>query len=95
MSQLTSKTRPATPRPIGESGHPCDTLTESLSSDWLNDVPAEALTRITASLDDAITVLEGTRHAFKSAQLAQLRKRLSALREELSRRGNCGKTDIQ
>ncbi|WP_061238661.1 hypothetical protein [Ectopseudomonas composti] len=59
---------------------------------WLQRLPAGSLGDVQSHLDDAIAVLEGTRHAFKSVQLAQLRKRLSQLREELSALGQCGKS---
>ncbi|SDQ02382.1 hypothetical protein [Ectopseudomonas guguanensis] len=59
---------------------------------WLQRLPAGSLGEVQSSLDDAIEVLEGTRHAFKSVQLAELRKRLSRLREELSALGQCGKS---
>ncbi len=48
---------------------------------WLQPLPAH-------SLDEAVLVLERSRHAFKSAQLAELRKRLRRLLEELSDSGN-------
>ncbi|HEY1029316.1 MAG TPA: hypothetical protein VGE28_17020 [Pseudomonas sp.] len=54
---------------------------------WLQRLPAGSLGAVHASLDDAIEVLERSRHAFKSVQLAELRKRLSLLREELSSLG--------
>lgn len=59
---------------------------------WLQPLPAGSLGDVQSSLDDAIEVLERTRHAFKSSQLAELRKRLSQLREELSALGQCGKS---
>ncbi|GIZ10600.1 hypothetical protein [Pseudomonas sp. NCCP-436] len=59
---------------------------------WIRPLPSTSLGTLQASLDDAIEVLERSRHAFKSAQLAELRKRLCQVREELSSLGNCGKT---
>lgn len=59
---------------------------------WLQRLPVDSLGEVHASLDDAIEVLERSRHAFKSLQLAELRKRLILLREELSAPGNSGKT---
>lgn len=59
---------------------------------WLQPLPAHSLGDIQASLGDAVAVLERSRHAFKSAQLAALRQRLSRLLEELSTPDNCGKT---
>lgn len=54
---------------------------------WVQRLPTASLGDVHASLDDAIDVLERSRHAFKSVQLAELRKRLCQLREELSRLG--------
>ncbi len=59
---------------------------------WLQPLPADRLGHVQASLDEAVHVLERSRHAFKSAQLAELRKRLSLLLEELSAPDNCGKS---
>lgn len=59
---------------------------------WLQSLPAQSLGEVQGTLDDAIDVLERSRHAFKSTQLATLRKRLSRLVEELSAPDNCGTT---
>lgn len=59
---------------------------------WLQRLPEGSLGEVQSHLDEAIEVLERTRHAFKSLQLAELRKRLSQLREELSALGQCGKS---
>lgn len=59
---------------------------------WLRRLPVGSLGDVQSNLDEAIEVLERTRHAFKSGQLAELRKRLSQLREELSTLGQCGKS---
>ena len=48
---------------------------------WLQPLPAELQVRLT--LDDAISTLEKTRHAFKSRDLADLRRRLQQLLETL------------
>lgn len=48
---------------------------------WLQPLPAELQLRLT--LDDAISTLEKTRHAFKSRDLADLRQRLQQLLEKL------------
>lgn len=48
---------------------------------WLQPLPAEMQLRLT--LDDAISTLEKTRHAFKSRDLADLRRRLQQLLETL------------
>ncbi|MGG2398939.1 hypothetical protein ACJRW5_18520 [Pseudomonas sp. SH1-B] len=58
---------------------------------WLQRLPEGSLGDVHAGLEDAIDVLERSRHSFKSAQLADLRKRLSQLLEELSALNNCGK----
>ncbi|MGQ7960325.1 hypothetical protein ACUTAF_21845 [Pseudomonas sp. SP16.1] len=59
---------------------------------WLQPLPAHSLGAFKAGLEEAVSVLENSRHAFKSAQLAALRKRLSRLAEELSASQNCAKT---
>ena len=55
---------------------------------WLQPLPSDSLGHVQASLDEAVAVLENSRHAFKSTQLAALRKRLSRLLEELSESDN-------
>lgn len=47
---------------------------------WLQQ---PSLEHLRAALDDAIAVLEGSRHAFRSRDLAALRWRLLHLRERL------------
>lgn len=59
---------------------------------WLQPLPAHSLGALKAGLDEAVSVLESSRHAFKSAQLAALRKRLSRLAEELSASENYATT---
>lgn len=59
---------------------------------WLQRLPPQTLGEVRASLDEAVATLERTRHAFKSTQLATLRKHLSRLRDELSASDNCGKS---
>lgn len=59
---------------------------------WLQPLPAHSLGALKADLEEAVNVLDNSRHAFKSAQLAALRKRLSRLAEELSAQENCAKT---
>ncbi|MWV10953.1 hypothetical protein F3I62_02495 [Pseudomonas sp. R-28-1W-6] len=51
---------------------------------WLQDQPLPAHATLHASLADAIEVLERSRHAFKSRDLADLRQRLEQLLGELS-----------
>lgn len=53
---------------------------------WFKDAPLSDAARVLALLDDAIGVLERTRHAFKSRELGQLRLRLSTALKELSDR---------
>lgn len=53
---------------------------------WFEDAPLSDSARVLALLDDAIGVLERTRHAFKSRELGQLRLRLSIALKELSDR---------
>ncbi len=48
---------------------------------WLQPLPHELQMRL--ALDDAINTLEKTRHAFKSRDLADLRRRLQELMETL------------
>lgn len=48
---------------------------------WLQPLSTEMQVRLT--LDDAISTLEKTRHAFKSRDLADLRRRLQQLMETL------------
>jgi hypothetical protein len=51
---------------------------------WLQNEPLSDTARIHALLADAISVLEHSRHAFKSRELGQLRHRLSDALKELS-----------
>lgn len=51
---------------------------------WLQDWPLPAHAALHATLADAIEVLERSRHAFKSRDLADLRQRLEQLLGELS-----------
>jgi hypothetical protein len=51
---------------------------------WLEDVPLGQEGRVQAALLDAVSTLIRTRHAFKSRELADLRRRLEQLLEELS-----------
>jgi len=53
---------------------------------WFKDAPLSDSARVLALLDDAITVLERSRHAFKSRELGELRLRLSNALKELSDR---------
>lgn len=73
-------------------GLPCTVLggrqdcTQGPLCGWFRDEPLSDSARILALLDDAIGVLEHTRHAFKSRELGQLRRRLEDARKELSDR---------
>lgn len=51
---------------------------------WLEDAPLGPAGQVQAALLDAVTTLVRTRHAFKSRELAELRRRLERLLEELS-----------
>jgi hypothetical protein len=59
---------------------------------WLQALPLHQAGEVQALLIDAVEVLELTRHAFKSAQLAQLRKRMMRMLEGLSDNSDSGKT---
>ena len=61
---------------------------------WLQALPPQQAGAVQVLLSEAIEVLEQTRHAFKSAQLAQLRKRLSRMLEDLSDNSESGKTPL-
>lgn len=51
---------------------------------WLDPSPVGPNGQIHSALQDAVSTLERTRHSFKSRELADLRKRLERLLEELS-----------
>jgi hypothetical protein len=72
-------------------GQPSD-CSQAASCRWLQALPQDQAGEVQAMLSDAVEVLEQTRHAFKSAQLAQLRKRLSRMLESLSNNCESGKT---
>lgn len=46
--------------------------------------PLSETTRLRLLLDETVTVLDRTRHAFKSRELGRLRRRLEQALEELS-----------
>lgn len=46
-------------------------------------MPTEEADQLRQALEETITVLERTRHAFKSRELGQLRRRLVCLLEQL------------
>ncbi|MDF3931855.1 hypothetical protein [Pseudomonas citronellolis] len=52
---------------------------------WFKDAPLSDAARVHALLADAIGVIERSRHAFRSRELGQLRRRLVEALEELSR----------
>lgn len=66
---------------------PCDVLAESADCHeaplcrWLRADPVSEPARLRAALVNAVGVLERTRHAFKSRELGELRRRLEALLE--------------
>ena len=70
------------------AGWPCQVLRDASDCaqaphcHWLEQLPAQQV-HMRAALDDAIATLEKTRHAFKSTNLGELRRRLQRLREEL------------
>lgn len=51
---------------------------------WFKDAPLSDEAQLHALLADAIGVLERSRHAFRSRELGELRRRLSVALEELS-----------
>lgn len=51
---------------------------------WLDDTGLGPDGRVQAALSDAVATLERTRHAFRSRELGQLRRRLEQLLVELS-----------
>lgn len=51
---------------------------------WLSNAPLGDAGRVHTALSDAIATLERTRHAFRSRELGQLRRRLELLLVELS-----------
>jgi hypothetical protein len=72
-------------------GQPSD-CSQAAGCRWLQALPPQQAGAVQALLSDAVEILEQTRHAFKSAQLAQLRKRLSRMLEDLSDNPESGKT---
>lgn len=59
---------------------------------WLQELPPHQLGEVQALLNEAVAVLERSRQAFKSAQLAQLRKTLMEALKGLSDDSRSGKT---
>ena len=51
---------------------------------WLRDAPLGEQAHLVAALDEVIEVLQRTRHAFKSKELGQLRRRLETLLQGLA-----------
>ena len=51
---------------------------------WLDDAPLGPAGDVQAALAEAVATLERTRHAFRSRELGQLRRRLEQLLVELS-----------
>ncbi|WP_437879994.1 hypothetical protein [Pseudomonas sp. LRF_L74] len=52
---------------------------------WLKDAPLGIHGRLQSALVDTLETLERTRHAFRSRELGELRRRLEQLLEELPR----------
>lgn len=50
---------------------------------WFKDAPLSDTAKLHALIADAIVVLERSRHAFRSRELGELRRRLSAALSEL------------
>lgn len=65
---------------------------QAASCRWLQVLPSHQAGEVQALLSDVVEVLEQTRHAFKSAQLAKLRKRTMCVLESLSNNCESGKT---
>ncbi|MDP2243520.1 hypothetical protein [Pseudomonas sp.] len=65
---------------------------QAASCRWLQALPQDQAGEVQALLSDVVEVLEQTRHAFKSAQLAKLRKRTMCVLESLSNNCESGKT---
>lgn len=68
----------------------CEVLTETGQCQraplcrWLKDAPLSETARLRMLLDETVTVLDRTRHAFKSRELGRLRRRLEQALSELS-----------
>lgn len=58
---------------------------------WLQDLPARQIGEVQVLLSEAVAVLERSRQAFKSAQLATLRRRLADALQDLSDNPQSGK----
>ncbi|SDH32572.1 hypothetical protein SAMN05216603_10841 [Pseudomonas benzenivorans] len=61
---------------------------------WLKELPAGQLGELQALLREAVAVLEHSRQAFRSAQLATLRRRLADALKDLSDNPQSGKTTL-
>ncbi len=61
---------------------------------WLKALPAAQLGEVQALLSEAVAVLERSRQAFRSAQLATLRRRLADALKDLSDNPQSGKTPL-
>lgn len=64
-------------------GEPND-CSQAAQCRWLEELPSRQLGEVQALLSEAVTVLERSRQAFKSAQLAQLRRTLMGALKNLS-----------
>jgi len=57
---------------------------------WLDERALNDPARVQAALSDAVELLERTRHAFRSRELGELRRRLTRLLDELSQDSRLG-----
>lgn len=64
-----------------ESPHDCS---QASLCRWLDAAGTDTAARMKDALSDAVATLERTRHAFRSRELGQLRRRLEQLLGELS-----------
>ncbi|WP_394559941.1 hypothetical protein [Aquipseudomonas alcaligenes] len=64
-----------------ESPHKCS---QAPLCRWLGDARVDTAARMKDALSDTVATLERTRHAFRSRELGQLRRRLEQLLVELS-----------
>lgn len=70
--------------PTGEVIHEATDCTNAPLCRWLKDTPSGLEGHVQLTLLDAIETLMRTRHAFRSKDLADLRKRLEGLLKQLS-----------
>ncbi|WP_256574446.1 hypothetical protein [Pseudomonas sp. HAR-UPW-AIA-41] len=61
----------------------------------IESAETQRLSHLQQALHDTVATLEKTRHAFKSRDLAELRKRLEVLLQNLSDTAASGKTPVE